>query len=757
MNLLEATMKALQGKLEEKPNKDNAKINAKLLNPRANEKELRKKGYSITGDAGITSVKRADRKDDFREIDVFDDGTVMTVSDEKINDEPIKNKEAFDAKSFLDTKREKPYEAPNKVSKFKMNKDTIEQADMEIADAEIQKAQNPEDAEILDKNVIEPWKKLKTKAGKENAKMLGRKYTEKKSLHEGEAHIRTNEERINDTLNDTDFMNALGVTPEDVIKQVKISKEQFDEISDYVANYKGTFKELYDELGGWNLEYEDNSKSENYFDCYYKSLLITVHIKNNKMYVQPTDVYVYASDISAEDMDEMFELDFDKPIDYSKLKTSKIESLNEEDLTKKAYYFEVGVEDNEGLDRKVPYFGIPYKTMDENLGMCKTFDEAFDYVENYVKNGVNKTYGIIVEVDVSEENYNSIYAGWSDAYDYYNMSTGKFRYSAYKDDKGQYVVAYDDTNDIPLSEAKECLKEKTLTWEDIMDNAEGTTFGQQALKVKDTARDNVEKLLVKAGIDIDNVESVEDEIEKYCKDNNIKFDTHGNLITECEKVTEDVDVDLGEDFYEKICRAYVDTANLEWVTTNPENNNSIVHGYFVDDNQANEYKNKVTPDNFKDIIAGDGTAETIEGNDYYEYDTWEDFYEEYVKDEIAYDINDIGVYSDGSTDGDTWDFYISEEDLTKLGLWNEDMKSEFLGENKKVTEDYSGNALDRTIVIENIYGNTLMSFKVSPDGKLYEMENCEIADEENAYIRIQQEEDWGEHTDLEDMYNDHRK
>ena len=292
MNLLEATMKALQGKLEEKPNKDNAKINAKLLNPRANEKELRKKGYSITGDAGITSVKRADRKDDFREIDVFDDGTVMTVSDEKINDEPIKNKEAFDAKSFLDTKREKPYEAPNKVSRFKMNKDTIEQADMEIADAEIQKAQNPEDAEILDKNVIEPWQKMKTKAGEENAKMLGRKYTEKKSLHEGEAHIRTNEERINDTLNDTDFMNALGVTPEDVIKQVKISKEQFDEISDYVANYKGTFGELYKELGGWNLEYEDDSKSENYFDCYYKSLLITVHIKNNKMYVQPTDIVI---------------------------------------------------------------------------------------------------------------------------------------------------------------------------------------------------------------------------------------------------------------------------------------------------------------------------------------------------------------------------------------------------------------------------------------------------------------------------------
>ena len=559
MNLLEATVKALQGKLEEKPNKDNAEINSKLLNPRANEKELRKKGYSITGDAGITSVKRADREDDFREIDVFDDGTIMTVSDEKINDEPIKNKEAFDAKSFLDTKREKPYEAPNKVSKFKMNKDTIEQADMEIADAEIQKAQNPEDAEILDKNVIEPWKKLKTKAGKENAKMLGRKYTEKKSLHEGEAHIRTNEERINDTLNDTDFMNALGVTAEDVIKQVKISKEQFDEISDYVANYKGTFAELYHKLGGWNLGDKDLEQTDdNLFDCYYKSLLVTVWADKGKFKVSPRDVYVFSNDISDVASDELFELDFDKPIDYSKLKTSKVED-------------------------------------------------------------------------------------------------------------------------------KKLLAEETLTWEDIMDNAEGTTFGQQALKVKDTARDNVEKLLVKAGIDIDNVESVEDEIEKYCKDNNIKFDTHGNLVTECNKVTEDINTNLGEDFYEKICRAYVDTSNLEWVTTNPENNNSVVHGYFADDETANKYNSTATPDNFKDIAYDGYTEEEIENGevDWYEYDTWEDFYEEYIKDEIVHDMDDIGVYS---YIDDTWDFYISEEDLTKLGLWNEDMKSEFLGENKKVTE-----------------------------------------------------------------------
>ncbi len=267
MDLIEATMKALQGKLEEKPNKANAEINAKILEPNANKAELQKNGYNVSRANGFTSVKRADRVNDFREVSVFDDGTVMTVNDDTIIDEPV-NKDVFDAKSFLDTDRKKPYEAPNKVSKFKMNKDTIAQADEEIADAEREKKDNPEDADILDKNVIEPWKKLKDKADAENKEMLNKKESRK-------------------TL-------------------------------------------------------------------------------------------------------------------------------------------------------------------------------------------------------------------------------------------GEHVIV----------ENKECLKEETLTWEDIMDNAEGTTFGQQALKVKDQARAEVEELMRKDGIDVDNLENVEDEIEKYVVDHNIKFADNGCILKE---------------------------------------------------------------------------------------------------------------------------------------------------------------------------------------------------------------------------------
>lgn len=152
--------------------------------------------------------------------------------------------------------------------------------------------------------------------------------------------------------------------------------------------------------------------------------------------------------------------------------------------------------------------------------------------------------------------------------------------------------------------------------------------------------------------------------------------------------------DIDESFYEKICRAYIDTMNLEWVATNPENNDSVVHGYFSNDDIAEKwnYGYKITPENFKDAAYDGYTEEDLDNQvsklvddiEWYEYDTWKDFYEDYIKNEIAYDINDIGVYSDGTTNYASginhWDFYISEDDLTKLGLWNKDKKIEELWE-----------------------------------------------------------------------------
>lgn len=469
MNLIEATIQALTGnKIEEKANVANAEINKKLLNPNANKAELQRNGYNVSREGGFTSVKRADRVNDFRELAVFDDGEVLPVTDKNIGDKTI-NKDAFDAKNFLDTNRKEELPVMSKVDKFKMNKDTIAQADMEIADAEIEKEVNPEDAEILDTNVIKPWKKMKDKAEDENNKMLRRTLGEYKAV---------------------------------------------------------------ETIQSKNLE-EGNTKE-------------------------------------------------------------KQEKLYEISLAVNGYYRKEVTANSE--------------------------DEAYTKVNDMC---TNADFGELEDIDW--ENSRAI-----------------------------------------LLESKEKLYE-----------------------------------------------------------------------------TENLD----EAFYEKICRAYIDTMNLEWVTTNPENHDSVVHGYFANDDVAEkwEYGAKVTPENFKDAVYDGYTEEEVEDQniDCYEYDTWLDFYEEIVKNNILYDIRDIGLYGLN----DEWDFYISEEDLEKLDLIEDEDDAKT--ESKKLNEDVEiTNAFDKTIDIENSDGDTLMSFKISSDGAIYGFENCEVADEEADSIRIQQVGSLCEYADL---------
>ena len=133
-------------------------------------------------------------------------------------------------------------------------------------------------------------------------------------------------------------------------------------------------------------------------------------------------------------------------------------------------------------------------------------------------------------------------------------------------------------------------------------------------------------------------------------------------------------MNMDEQFYEKVCRAYIDSANLEWVAVNPENNDSIVHGYFADDETAEKwgYGDKINSQNFKEVAYDGYEQEDIENGrvNIYEYETWEDFYEEYVKSEIEYDIQDIGIYSDGTCDGEfgEYSFYLSKAELLALDL-----------------------------------------------------------------------------------------
>ena len=129
-----------------------------------------------------------------------------------------------------------------------------------------------------------------------------------------------------------------------------------------------------------------------------------------------------------------------------------------------------------------------------------------------------------------------------------------------------------------------------------------------------------------------------------------------------------------EKFYERICRAYIEyyaKDNLDFVVENEENNNSIAHGYFKNKTIAKKYGygKKVTTKNFKTAIYDGYTDDEIENEDidYYEYDTWQDFYCEVIEDKIYDDLSCLlWEFYENENDSIFDNFYISISDLEKI-------------------------------------------------------------------------------------------
>ena len=111
-------------------------------------------------------------------------------------------------------------------------------------------------------------------------------------------------------------------------------------------------------------------------------------------------------------------------------------------------------------------------------------------------------------------------------------------------------------------------------------------------------------------------------------------------------------LDEEEMCYKKICQKYVGTMSKEMLL---EKDNKILH-IFIEDEYINlKEKGKINNQNYKDYL--DGNFEV------YEYDSYQDFLNATVKDEIAYDLNDLELFD---KDGN-WDFYITFEELKKVG------------------------------------------------------------------------------------------
>ena len=71
---------------------------------------------------------------------------------------------------------------------------------------------------------------------------------------------------------------------------------------------------------------------------------------------------------------------------------------------------------------------------------------------------------------------------------------------------------------------------KKYTWNEIYEAADGCCFGENNLKVKDNARENVRCLALEYGEnDLEKAECPEDEVEYYCNKYNIRFDENGHI------------------------------------------------------------------------------------------------------------------------------------------------------------------------------------------------------------------------------------
>lgn len=75
---------------------------------------------------------------------------------------------------------------------------------------------------------------------------------------------------------------------------------------------------------------------------------------------------------------------------------------------------------------------------------------------------------------------------------------------------------------------------KKYTWDEIYEAADGCCFGENNLKVKDNARENVRCLALEYGEDdLENAECPEDEVDYYCDKYNILFDENGHIVDGC--------------------------------------------------------------------------------------------------------------------------------------------------------------------------------------------------------------------------------
>jgi len=108
-----------------------------------------------------------------------------------------------------------------------------------------------------------------------------------------------------------------------------------------------------------------------------------------------------------------------------------------------------------------------------------------------------------------------------------------------------------------------------------------------------------------------------------------------------------------EMFYKTICEKYVATMSKEMLL---EINNEVLYIFIEDKYIELKDAGKINIDNYKNYLEQDYSE--------FHYKNYSDLFFQVIKDNIRYDLNDLGVLDLD----DKWNFYLTYEELKQIGL-----------------------------------------------------------------------------------------
>ena len=195
-------------------------------------------------------------------------------------------------------------------------------------------------------------------------------------------------------------------------------------------------------------------------------------------------------------------------------------------------------------------------------------------------------------------------------------------------------------------------QEEFLSLADVIDRLEiyHQDYIYSPLEIKRNNNEKIEKddwdLVVKRYLENDTV-------AKVLKEINTK--EYVDLISKKRKFKiQDIIKILDEDekFYKSVCEKYVGTMSKEILL---EIDSKILHIYIEDEYIDLKEEGKINSSNYEQYLDGNFEVE--------EYYFYQELYNSMIKDEIAYDLNDLALFDDKGN----WDFYITFEELKRVG------------------------------------------------------------------------------------------